>query len=315
MTALRVATWNLYLGADLTLVFAVDSPERLQQQARLVHGQLRGTDFRSRARTIARLLVRAQVDVVGLQEVARWTRAPRTGDGAGQHTVVIDFLGELLDALDVAGVSFSAHAMNPNFRGGGAVSAEEEMAVLGHNVVLVRRTPALRVTAEGTGDFTARLDIPTGMPELVLAVQRGYGWVDLAVDGRAVRVVNTHTEAYDPKIRDAQRDELLATLADVPAPVVLVGDLNARPDAVGMPDGYVDAWAVAGGGGPGHTCGQAADLANATSSLRERIDYVFVRGACVRECRLVGDRPEDRTEGGLWPSDHAGVVALLDVPD
>jgi hypothetical protein len=34
-----------------------------------------------------------------------------------------------------------------------------------------------------------------------------------------------------------------------------------------------------------------------------------VRGAEVTACRVVGERPEDRTSSGLWPSDHACVVA------
>ena len=68
------------------------------------------------------------------------------------------------------------------------------------------------------------------------------------------------------------------------------------------------------GEGDGFTCGQAADLANETSTLGERIDYVWVRGARVTAARVVGDREGDRsTPHRLWPSDHAGVVADLEV--
>jgi hypothetical protein len=31
----------------------------------------------------------------------------------------------------------------------------------------------------------------------------------------------------------------------------------------------------------------------------------------VVSAEVVGDDPADRTTGGLWPSDHAGVVATL----
>jgi exonuclease III len=80
-----------------------------------------------------------------------------------------------------------------------------------------------------------------------------------------------------------------------------------------MPAPYVDAWLAAGGDRDGgFTCGQAPDLANARSTLRSRIDYVWVRGPEVRWCRLIGDAAVDRTvDGSLWPSDHAGVVAGL----
>jgi hypothetical protein len=82
---------------------------------------------------------------------------------------------------------------------------------------------------------------------------------------------------------------------------------------VGIPAPYADAWTAAGHDPVGGaTCGQAADLANRTSRLHERIDYVFVRDLTVLDCRVVGATPEERTSPGLlWPSDHAGVVARL----
>jgi exonuclease III len=53
-------------------------------------------------------------------------------------------------------------------------------------------------------------------------------------------------------------------------------------------------------------------LDNKSSALGQRIDYAFVRDAIVRGCRVVGAWPDDRTvPGGMWPSDHAGVVARL----
>jgi endonuclease/exonuclease/phosphatase family metal-dependent hydrolase len=144
-------------------------------------------------------------------------------------------------------------------------------------------------------------------------IRRGYGLVHGELDGTRVLVANTHLEAYDAEVRDAQRDELLAALADADGPVAVVGDFNARPDAVGVGAPYSDAWLAAGGDpGGGVTCGQRADLRNGDSALDQRIDYVFVRNADVEFCRVVGDQPQDRSSGaGLWPSDHAGVVARI----
>jgi len=51
---------------------------------------------------------------------------------------------------------------------------------------------------------------------------------------------------------------------------------------------------------------------NPVSKLSQRIDYVFSRGLSPEETRLVGDKPNSRTPSGLWPSDHAGVVATLE---
>lgn len=304
MRTIRVATYNLYLGADVTTVFSVTDAEELETQAARVLEQLVGTDFPSRAEAIARLLVREGVDVVGLQEAARWSRevAP------GQSEVWLDFLGEVLGALARAGSAYDVHALTENFRGGATVSGREAMSVLGHNAILVRRDSGLDVRGERTGSFSRTLDVVTPMPGLVLNVARSWGWVDLEVDGLALRFVNTHHEAWDEQIRVLQRDELLAALASSGMPVVVVGDFNEVPSKVGMPAEYVDAWRVAGDGGPGATCGQRADLTG-ESTLAVRIDYVWARGIEVTRCRVVGDRPEERTAAGLWPSDHACVVA------
>lgn len=310
MSTLRVASYNLYLGADLTLVFGATSAEHLTRQARLVHAQLRATDFGQRAAAVARVLVREQVDVVGLQEVARWTA---TSSSRGVPEVRLDFLPTLLAAAEAEGASYAVHAVNANFEGGARLGGDESMSVLGHNVVLVRRGSGVHVEGERTGGFAAAWSVRTGMSDLAIIVRRGWGWVDAALDGRPFRFVNTHLEAYDETVRDAQRDELLAAVGDPGRPVVLVGDFNAVPERVGVPAPYRDAWVVAGGPGPGHTCGQAAGLVNPESALAQRIDYVFVRDAEVTDCRVVGDGPGDRTPSGLWPSDHAGVVADLRV--
>ncbi len=63
------------------------------------------------------------------------------------------------------------------------------------------------------------------------------------------------------------------------------------------------------------TCCQAADLLNSVSLLDRRIDYVLFRGFDrVQKAETVLDEPGDRVQSGgrlLWPSDHAGVAALL----
>jgi endonuclease/exonuclease/phosphatase family metal-dependent hydrolase len=127
-----------------------------------------------------------------------------------------------------------------------------------------------------------------------------------------VRFVNTHTEAYDAATRDTQRDQLLAEVGEPGLPVVVVGDFNATPAHVGIPAPYVDAWTAAGGDPLGGcTYGHAADLSNPTAVMVDRIDYVWVRDAGVAGCVVRGTDPADRTPGGLWPSDHACVVAEL----
>ena len=66
MSSLTVATYNVYLGADLSLLFGATSLTELAARAELVRGQLQSTDFAQRAAAIARILAREDVDVVGL---------------------------------------------------------------------------------------------------------------------------------------------------------------------------------------------------------------------------------------------------------
>jgi endonuclease/exonuclease/phosphatase family metal-dependent hydrolase len=306
---LRVATYNLYLGADLSLVFGLDDEAALRERTAVVHGQLLATRFSDRARALAALLTRERPDLVGLQEVTTWTRAER---------VWCDFLAELVAALEDRGEPYHAHAVNPTFTGRGVVVDDtgrvEEMALTGGNAVLRRAASPWRVTDEGTASYDVELQVPTVAGTLV-PIGRGWGWVEVGRSGRRVLVVSTHLEAYDARVRAAQRDALLGWMEPRAAgnrTAVVLGDLNATPGLVGMPAGWTDAW-VAAGSGPGHTCCQDPDLANPATRLHERIDYVFVRGVAVRAARVVGDRPEDRTaakDGArLWPSDHAAVVA------
>lgn len=298
-----MATYNLYLGADLTVVFDATDEADFARRARVVHDQVLATDLVARAEAVARILARERVDVVGLQEVARWSR-----DEVGEPW--LDFLDELLAALARAGAAYDAHAATTSFAGGAQVAGGDAMSVLGRNVILVRRDVGLRVLGSRAGSFCRTLEVVTPMPGLVLGIARSWSWVDAQVGDRPLRFVNTHLEAWDAQVRDAQRDELLDELGSPEMPLVLVGDFNAAPADVEMPAEYVDAWAVAGTGGPGWTCGQVADLTG-ECALATRIDYVFVRGPVVDRCWVVGDHDEERTPGGLWPSDHAGVVADL----
>ena len=311
-TSLRVATWNLYLGADLALLFDAHDLDELAARVRVVRQQLEATRFDERARAVAAVLARERPHLVGLQEVARWTSSPLAPDGSlGDERVLVDFLPTLLAALDEAGCRYAAHAGNENFSGAMPVSPTEWMGVTGANVTLVRDD--VEVVGEVTAPFASRHVVVTALEGVSFPVVRSWGSVEVRVGGTALRLVNTHTEAYDARVRDAQRAEVLAAHTEDVVPVVLVGDLNATPDQVGVPAPWVDAWHR--GDGPGATCGQAAELANPVSALSERIDYVWVRDAGVLGCRVVGDAPGDRTTPhGLWPSDHAAVVADLQLP-
>ena len=143
--------------------------------------------------------------------------------------------------------------------------------------------------------------------------------VHLRVRNRTVRVVNAHFEAFDPfeVVRAAQAQELLAGPLDTDLPVVLLGDFNSRaPDGVAygllVGAGFTDVWSAVHPTVPGPTCCHAADLRNEEPTLTSRIDLVLISdGVRPRDAHLVGVDPDARTPSGLWPSDHAGVVATV----
>jgi len=70
---------------------------------------------------------------------------------------------------------------------------------------------------------------------------------------------------------------------------------------------------VAHGPEGGFTAGQTELLDNVPSKLDHRVDYVLYqpRGVEAVAAEVIGEELEDRTAAGLWPSDHAGVVATL----
>jgi endonuclease/exonuclease/phosphatase family metal-dependent hydrolase len=83
---------------------------------------------------------------------------------------------------------------------------------------------------------------------------------------------------------------------------------------------YWDAWATAHPDNPGHTVSPRDPLrgdAGMPLDPGRRIDYVFVRCGdrgrptlAITACALAFDEPV----GGVWASDHFGLVADLAVP-
>ena len=121
-------------------------------------------------------------------------------------------------------------------------------------------------------------------------------------------------------------------IAARPMHVVLAGDFDDTPAAAsvrfwtgeqslhGASVAYRDAWAAIHPHDPGHTFTPSNPLERAgemSLELGRRIDYVMVRCGVhgptleVVDCRLAFDEPV----GGVWASDHFGVVADLAVPE
>lgn len=105
-------------------------------------------------------------------------------------------------------------------------------------------------------------------------------------------------------------------------PALLMGDFNVAETesaimALNGDAGFVDAFRAANPAAPGPTDWQRPWAPEATVACR--LDYIFVAGVragadLARTSRVILDRPHRRADGStLWPSDHYGVLADLDV--
>jgi endonuclease/exonuclease/phosphatase family metal-dependent hydrolase len=143
----------------------------------------------------------------------------------------------------------------------------------------------------------------------------------VTLDGDRFRFFNTHLDSNSPAVNFAQAVALGVKVAVSPLPVIVVGDVNASAEGAGSPTydvlldwGLGDAWTALHPHNPGLTWG-ATPPSDRKLDLSQRSDLVLFEGAFeVDDAHLVGGRPSDRTPKGLWPSDHRGVVATLELP-
>jgi endonuclease/exonuclease/phosphatase family metal-dependent hydrolase len=336
-----VATYNLYLGADLNPLFGASSYPELVGAAAQVYAQMEATDFTERAGAIADLIAKRRPDVIGLQEVALWELAPgNVQSPTGEFVPTYDFLELLLDELAARGVPYDAVATNDNFTGalpielGGAAPFFPDSTwarFTQRDVTVVRAGLRERhLSVDGSSiqeaNFAAEVVIPSGVEGVPdFRVPRGWSSVDVTVKGFTFRFFNTHLEAFDWDVRALQAEELAAEVAASPYPPVVVGDINSRPPGCSfntvafqtlLDAGLVEVWPVVYPRDPcgGYTSGQAADLLNAESRLDHRIDVIMFDPDHLTaiQTEVIGDEQRDRSSpSGFWPSDHAGSVAKL----
>jgi endonuclease/exonuclease/phosphatase family metal-dependent hydrolase len=308
---LTVMSRNLYLGADLEPVLTSTTLPELAVRAAETYTAVQATNFAERAAAIADEIRATRPDLIGLQEVALWrTDSPADGPATPAEVVSFDFLAILQQALEDRGLDYDVASSVTNFDGEVPSALGFDVRYTDHDVILARDD--VDTSNPMAGNFSVGLPLPELFGGGIAT--RGWTSVDTTLAGETIRVVNTHPEAWGPDvIRIAQTSELLATALNTSLPVVLVGDLNTEagsaPYNLLAAAGFDDAW---NGARPGPTCCQAPDLRNRISQLSTRIDYVLVSGGLdAMAARTVGDTMGSRTPSGLWPSDHAGVVAKV----
>ena len=319
---LTVMTYNVYVGSSAEPLLAVENLLQVPQEVANMYNNVMASDFPGRAAAIAQSIKAHQPHLIGLQEISlvrRQSPGDRiTGGTVPAEEVVIDFLEILKGALQAEGLSYEVAGKvenidveMPMFTDTGIV----DVRLTDYDVILSRSDVV--VSRPMSVNYTHALTIEM----LGLEVKRGYVAVDATVSGVTYRVVNTHLEAFVEESRVAQTQELVDAFSQETLPIIFLGDFNTpAPDGTAyqilLSAGYVDVWQM-DSAGTGNTCCQADNLLNEVSDHSVRIDQIFVRNLELPASVMtytIGDKQPDRLASGLWPSDHAGVVAHLAYP-
>ncbi|MQA99886.1 MAG: hypothetical protein GEU78_06275 [Actinobacteria bacterium] len=324
----KVMTRNLYLGADLTpAITATSLPEFLAANAH-IFSVVQQTNFPERAVALAHEIADADPALIGLQEVALWYSGA-FNDPAPATTLEYDFLEILQQELSAVGAPYDVVRVQDeaDIEAPAGAPYFKDFRLVQRDVILVKAGlgDEVRMSNAQSDNFDNILTISSGIG-LQIPVERGWTSVDVTVNRRTFRLVNTHLEAFHPLVRLAQAEELIAPTGPIGSAtgnVVLAGDINSGPELpvevnrlaffelTGF--GLVDTWAVANPGDPGFTSGFGELLDEPLeSALEHRVDHVMALGNVgVVRSKIYGTDPDNRTATGMWPSDHAGVMATL----
>lgn len=317
-----VMSRNLYLGADLNPAIAAGSQGDLNAFLGAVagiYGTVLANDFPARAGALAAEIAADEPDLVGLQEVSRWTVL-----GAEATVPGLDFLAILQAQLVARGLEYEVAVVSDNANIGpvplvgpfcAGAPGSCVLVFQDRDVILVNNDrDGLTVGNPRHGNYANQLTVNVlGTP---LSFARGWTSVDASLEGRSFRFANTHLETEAAAAaQQAQGIEFLAATR-TKGPVVAVGDFNSAADgsttttyAFLTSDFYRDAARDVGA-----TCCQNGTLSNATSQLSTRIDLVLTHGAAVPVGAHRVGAAHFQEQAPFWASDHAGVVATLRLP-
>jgi endonuclease/exonuclease/phosphatase family metal-dependent hydrolase len=316
LASVTVMTQNVYYGGGSSLdAFATAFTDLWDtvEQSRIP----------DRAARIAKQIRREKPDLVALQEAVVWrTGSPLSSSSAGD--VQYDFVASLLDRLSNGKARYQivSRATNADWEFPARVgSSIRDVRMTDQDVILARvgRGSRLRILDDDHGNYRHRFAVDVPVIDDALDFTRGWASVDARVGRRGpkFRFINTHLEVFNTSIRNRQARALLDGPADTRRPVIIAGDFNAGPGATTYrlltDTGLDDAWAQARPRESGPTCCQDDDLRNERSRLSSRIDLILFDADDfdATAAERVGHARADRTPTGLWPSDHAGLVARL----
>jgi endonuclease/exonuclease/phosphatase family metal-dependent hydrolase len=320
----RVLSQNMYVGASLGILLGATSlTDLINTKIPLFSNNILATKADERAAAMAAEIAKQRPDFVALSEA--WMLTARG--------IKMDLLESVLEALKALGQPYELACAGPVC---GTVNQEDlnltsfgvDFHLTDRNAILMRTDVDIATIDVQSKQFSP-ITLPTLPPPLnQIAIHGGYVWVDAMVRGLPLRFVSVHLIPNAGTIvSHAQELFNPGAAADTTLPLVFGGDFNTHVDPLiyqtlinahtGPP--LTDAWKLLHPNQPGFTCCQNADLLNATTfpTFKLRIDLILFRGlAGVSNMKVFGDKPQtDRTPSGLWPSDHAGIVATLAGPE
>jgi hypothetical protein len=181
------------------------------------------------------------------------------------------------------------------------------------DAIIARKGAGVKTLGTYGGNFGNTFSVSAfGVP---IQFKRGFIVADMSVRGKKFHLVNTHLESEDAgTIREDQALELVNPGGPAAAKkTVLLGDLNSDPDG-GNPQAYN---LLAANGfrsltGPRLTSGHGellSDLGNVLDN--SRIDHILTNNSSITARSFV---VLDPVGGGLWGSDHGGVLSRLAIP-
>lgn len=331
---LTVMTRNLCIGGEIEPLAFAETPDDFFAGAMTVLDQMAANNFQERAVALAAEIVEKNPHLVGLQEVYNFTI-----NGANQGPPFRDYLEDLLLALENQGASYYV-AATVNNSDLSVTLGTAEVHFIDRDLILARddvETEVVDLTSlcEQSMDgcnYAAHISVESPIG-IIIEIKRGF----VAVDTLYGRFINTHLEVQFPAsdnplsafYQSVQAMELIGlinvlNIIDPPeGPVIVVGDVNSSPEYASIPGivspyiqflnaNYTDIWTLRPGKPKGFTCCYDVDL-SIPADLYERVDMIFSNLEPGRvKANVVGNDEAELTPSGMWPSDHAGVVARIE---
>jgi endonuclease/exonuclease/phosphatase family metal-dependent hydrolase len=247
---------------------------------------------------------------VGLQEVSIWRTGPK-GTPPAQH-VVVDYLKVIRHELARRHQPYKVVTKKQDFNVEGPTDRGVDVRLTLGDVVLARKD--VKVKRAHSGVFANQLHITVTELGGDVSTNRSWNAFDATVHGAHVHFVNAHLEAYSNDFKLEQAQELVAGPLKHKGLTILAGDLNSGPTLPAAADRPPYEAIAAAGFRPYRTAKHSCcfdDIATGAGGWTHNVDWIMARPKVKLVRSYVTGR--ERTKGGVYPSDHGGVVSVLRV--